>query len=54
MERSSDTLRALAELDVAELQRHKQNTLMWQVGLELILPLQAASRACAGLLEADL
>ena len=31
VERSSNTLRALAELDAAELKRHRQNTLMWQV-----------------------
>ncbi len=31
VQRSSDTLRALAELDAAELKRYKQNALMWQV-----------------------
>ena len=29
--RSSDTLKALAELDAAELRRHRQNTLLWEV-----------------------
>ena len=33
MQRSSDTLRALAELDAAELKRHRQNALMWQAML---------------------
>ena len=31
VERSSNTLRALADLDAAELKRHRQNTLLWQV-----------------------
>ena len=31
VQRSSDTLRALAELDAAELKRYRQNALMWQV-----------------------
>ena len=42
VERSSDTLKALAELDAAELQRHRQNTLMWQAGFLLILLLCGA------------
>lgn len=33
--RSSDTLKALAELDAAELKRHKQNTLLWEVSTNL-------------------
>ena len=51
VERSSDTLKALAELDAAELQRHRQNTLMWQAGVFLIFLFcpTRASRACADL-----
>ena len=30
VQRSSDTLRALAELDAAELKRYRHNALMWQ------------------------
>ena len=33
--RSSDTLKALAELDAAELRRHRQNTLLWEVSTNL-------------------
>ena len=33
--RSSDTLKALAELDAAELRRHRQNTLLWEVSTTL-------------------
>ncbi len=36
VQRSSDTLRALAELDAAELKRYRQNALMWQA-MHLIL-----------------
>ncbi len=32
LERSSNTLKSIAELDAKELQRHRQNSLLWQVG----------------------
>jgi hypothetical protein len=33
LERSSNTLKSIAELDVKEMQRHRQNTQLWQVML---------------------
>jgi hypothetical protein len=54
VERCSDTLKALAELDAVELQRHRQNTLMWQAGIFLIFLFRpsVASCACADLFPA--
>ena len=34
LERSSNTLKSIAELDAKELQRHRQNGLLWQARVQ--------------------
>ncbi len=34
LERSSNTLKSIAELDAKELQRHRQNSLLWQARVQ--------------------